>query len=802
MRTRTLSQPLEIIEEDIFNAPPLDDIFGETAFAEGSPLDDLFGQTSTEESDLSLPPSLDDVFGGTEDASVTQVSQDIEAAEVQATLETFVESVETIFEELPPIEEQPLPPIAPAKSSGTKRFTRSSHASLSRHASKNRPGTRSAQDKPVSESNQTTASSHLSVKVDFNRLERMNNLVGELAINRNSLSLQNDQLQGRVKALLDRFSYFQKITETLKQLSDKMVVAPERYGAIHTPLTSRNDVSALSTDFDSLEMDSYGTIYSIVQGLLEEMIQLEESMDDVVLFARSSNQTLEQQRQMLTNLRDELMWARMLPLAEVLNRFPRVLRDLSTTHHKPVKLNLTGTSVLVDKAALEKLYDPLLHLLRNAFDHGIEPPEIRRKLGKPEQGTIEILAYHQGNQTIIEMRDDGGGLNLEKIAQKAVNVGLVTPEQVAVMSKEALQNLIFEPGFSTAAQVSELSGRGVGLDVVREQVQALKGTVFVNSFSGKGTTFTLCLPLTLTIAKLLVCLIQHTHHQTSTIALPSDSIEEIIMPEPEQIKKSGEQRFLSWQRQIIPIYPLTHVLDYRCMFSEGFTSHALHSMATPEDWGLPLLILRRGERLYALEVNRLVTEQELVIKPFGQAIAAPAYTYGCTILGDGTLIPVVNGNLLIEQYIDPLKSIPDATGIVVESGATEPPTPVATFQNPTILVVDDSAALRRTLALTLQKVGYRVIQARDGKEALEQLQQSSGVKLVICDVEMPNMNGFEFLGQRRRDPDLMEIPVAMLTSRSSDKHKQLATQLGANAYLTKPYIEQQFLETIKTMMAV
>jgi chemotaxis family two-component system sensor histidine kinase/response regulator PixL len=199
-------------------------------------------------------------------------------------------------------------------------------------------------------------------------------------------------------------------------------------------------------------------------------------------------------------------------------------------------------------------------------------------------------------------------------------------------------------------------------------------------------------------------------------------------------------------------------------------------------------------------VNRLITEQELVIKPFGKAMAAPAYTYGCTILGDGTLIPVVNGTTLIEECLESYETPGKAAGIIVEAHKDELSPPVQIAQNPTVLVVDDSAALRRTLALTLQKSGYRVMQARDGREALEKLQQSGGVKLVICDVEMPNMNGFEFLGQRRRDPDLMKIPVAMLTSRSSEKHRQLATHLGASAYFTKPYIEQQFLDTVKNMM--
>ncbi|MDJ0844060.1 response regulator [Crocosphaera sp.] len=822
----TLTEETAPTPIDFSEAPPLDDVFGlteEPNWEEVPALDDVFGDSLNESSEpvqeVPFAASLDDLFGQVETPREEPLSLEIEEInekEVQENLHTFVESVSNIFDTLPTVEEeqdvsvnqQPLSRETLTKSFSNTRSTRSS---------RNRPGTRISSQKEGTDHQKTAAS--LSVRVDFNRLEKMNNLVGELVINRNSLSLQNEQLQNKVKDLINRFSYFQTITATLKQLSDQMVVAPERYTGMKLPenalngdksswLTRENPLTpsslslpAETTDFDSLEMDSYGTVYSIVQSLLEEMMQLEESVDDIVLFARSSNQTLEQQRQMLTLLRDELMWARMLPLGEVLNRFPRVLRDLSNKYNKPVKLKLTGTSVLVDKAALEKLYDPLQHLLRNGFDHGIEPPEIRRKLGKPEQGQIEIQAYHQGNQTIIEMHDDGGGLDLEKIAKKAIEAGLVTPEQVAVMTKEALEHLIFEPGFSTAAQVSELSGRGVGLDVVREQLNALKGSVSVSSISGQGTTFTLRLPLTLTIAKLLVCLVQQeNHHQTTTIALPSDSIEEIIMPEPEQIKTSGEQRFLAWQKQIIPIYPVRHLLDYRSPFPEGFTSQLLQGIPTPDHWGSPLLILRRGDRLYALEVSRLVTEQELVIKPFGKAIASPAYTYGCTILGDGTLIPVINGSTLLEECVDSYESSGKAAGIVVEEDRDDASPPVSMVQNPTILVVDDSAALRRTLALTLQKSGYRVIQARDGREALDKLQQTTGVQLVICDVEMPNMNGFEFLGQRRRDPELMKIPVAMLTSRSSEKHRQLATHLGSSAYFTKPYIEQQFLETIKNMI--
>ena len=709
---------------------------------------------------------------------------------------------------------------------------------------------------PSSRQDEVSPTTNLSVRVDSERLGRMNNLVGELAINRNGLSLQNEQLQGSVRELLNRFAKVQKIATQLQQVSNQVLIGASSSGSLASnpgflsggrggafaqndwgkstdaeaqqsrdknKISDSEGLAALgasgllrsgdrdstnneqlitnNSHFDSLELDSYGVLHSRLQGLLEEMMQLEESVDDIVLFAKQSDQTLEQQRHMLTQLRDELMWARMLPLGEVLNRFPRMLRDLSTTYHKPVNLKLSGTSVLVDKAVLEKLYDPLLHLLRNAFDHGIESSEIRRQQGKSEPGQIEVRAYHKGSQTIIEVRDDGQGLNLERIRTLGLERGLLSAEQAATISNNRLYEIIFQPGFSTASQVSELSGRGVGLDVVRSQMRSLKGSITVNSSPGVGTTFTLRLPLTLTIAKLLVCFVG-----SSAVAIPSDSIEEIVVPKADQLEESATQRFLRWRNELVPAYHLADFLDYACPLPETTPSKALISVPSPQNWALPMLILRHDQQFFALEIDRLVTEQELVIKPFGSAIAAPSCTYGCTIVGDGSLIPVIDGTVLVEQFLGQSPTTttqlnPQGAMANDNSSANKTATTFKAVKTPTILVVDDAAAMRRTLALSLERAGFPVLQARDGQEAIEQLQQSSAIELVICDIEMPNMNGFEFLSARRQEPQMLSIPVVMLTSRSNDKHRWLAMQLGANAYFTKPYLEQEFLGAIKTILS-
>lgn len=590
----------------------------------------------------------------------------------------------------------------------------------------------------------------LSVRVDLNRLERMNNFVGELVIDSNSLSLQNEQLYKTTKELLNRARQFQEAIGKIHNFADRM----------------------------------------LLQGLLEETIQLQEKVEDATLVSRQSHQTIERQRQTINSLKDELMWARMLPIGEILSSFPRTLRDLCLKYNKSVNLKVNGAEVLVDRGIFDKLRDPLLHLLRNAFDHGIESPETRQRQGKPESGTIEISAYHKGDRTIIEVSDDGAGIDLEKIVAKAIANGSIAPEELAILPEERIIDLIFEPSFSTADRVSELSGRGVGLDVVRSQLQAIKGNVAVTSAPGKGTTFSLHLPLTLTIAKLLICSVD-----SHTLAFPLDTIEEIVIPKSEQINNSETQEHLSWRDRSIRVYRLADLLDYNYSLPKASINKTLFSDPATDNLASPMLVIRNKERLFALEIDRLEAEKELVIKPFSSAIAPPSYIYGCTIWGDGSLFPVIDGAALIE-YVESQKSI--ATAIELNLNKT---TTYKTASVPTVLIIDDSIAMRQMLASTLEKNNYRVLQAGDGWEAIEQLQSNSQVNLIISDVDMPRMNGFEFLTHRRQQPNLAQIPVAMLTSRNNRKHRQLAMHLGAYAYWTKPFTELEILDAIDKIIA-
>ncbi|NMF84764.1 hybrid sensor histidine kinase/response regulator [Nodosilinea sp. P-1105] len=633
----------------------------------------------------------------------------------------------------------------------------------------------------------------LTVRVDTQRLARLDNQLGELTINRNGLALQASQIRLGLKELTSRFERVRTTVEQLQAVSDQILIAPERQrqpvaiGSLPTPTEP-------TAGFDSLEMDTYTALYRYTQTLIEDMVQLEEAAADIALFNRQSDLLLGQHRKMLSQVQDDLMYARMVPLGQVLNRLPRVLRDLSNTYGKPADLTLEGTDLLVDKAVLEKLYDPLLHLLRNGFDHGLEPAEERTQQGKPAVGQITIRAYYRGRQVVIEVSDDGRGLDMQRVRQRLIALEWLSPTEAEAASPKALSHYLFQPGFSTADQVSDLSGRGVGLDVVQAQLRQLKGTVTVQSVPGQGTRFTLALPMTLSIVNLLICFVGST-----PIAFRSDSINEILVPRAEQLETQLGQEHLRWQGQSVPLYRLSDLLAYRCLLPERPLSQVLAAVPSPSDWEAPALILERNGQVFAIQVDRLVTEQESVIKPFGTALTPPSYAYGCTILGDGSLVPVIDGyaflDYLLSQAAD--TSLGATLGDAV-AATTPPPSRPTLYQTTTLLVVDDAVTSRRTLALSLERAGYRVLQAHDGQEALEQLAQNPAVRLVVCDIEMPNMNGFEFLTARRQDPALAHIPTLMLTSRSNDKHRWLAMQLGATDYFSKPYLEQEFLAAIAT----
>jgi chemotaxis family two-component system sensor histidine kinase/response regulator PixL len=643
------------------------------------------------------------------------------------------------------------------------------------------------------------------VRVNVEDLDQLNYSVGELLTQQNRQSLQNERLQAEVRLLLKRLNQHQQMLSQLQDRADRQPLQSSSRPQVKTEqATALQTLPLLFGDrFDTLELSHYSDSHLLVQSLLDDTVQLAEAAEAIDLFSQQSSQILEKQQRLLSGTRDALMQARMLPLSEVLNRFPPVLQQLETLHGKRVTLKLHGTGVLVDKAIAEKLYDPLLHLIRNAFDHAIEPVAVRHQQNKPDIGQIEINAHHQGKYLMIEVRDDGKGLDYEQIRQRLVERQLVSPDQADTLSQSHLIDFLFEPGFSTATQVNTLSGRGVGLDVVREQILGLQGLVTVQSTPGQGATFILQIPLSLAIAKLLVC-----QAGTRTYALTTDAIEQILIPMPEDLRERPECKILHWRKggssQLIQIYSIAKLLNY-----SSFLSGTPSQPAASPPLNHIILIRHQGE-LVGLEVDQLIGEQELVIRPLGSKLESPNYVQGASVLADGRLTLVVDGGALLQQILN--RQAPRTTP-AMPSAAVQPPLqttatliPISNIEewedDKKILIAEDSITVRQTLTLTLQKAGYQVLQAKDGQEALEQLQQHNDVQLVFCDLEMPRMNGFEFLKQRQQFPALANIPVIVLTSRSGEKHRLLTLELGATNYITKPYLEHKLLAMVAAMLQV
>ncbi len=657
------------------------------------------------------------------------------------------------------------------------------------------------------------------VRVDIESLQRLNYLAGELLIYQKRRTSQDEELKQTIKQLSEKL---QKHQQTLEQLQELRLQSQN--------VISRNTFGVASVDFDSLEMDEYTEFHLGLHEATEQAVQLQETLESADLIIQQSTQVHDKKQRLALGIIDNLVEARMSPLSNILNRFPQMVQNLTNVHGKNVELRLSGGGVLVDKAIAEKLYDPLLHLVRNAYDHGIESPEVRRARNKSEQGLIEICAYNRGSQTAIEVRDDGGGLNLEKIRTKAIELGLLRQDKEFAshdsgLMQEELLDCLFAPGFSTAGKVSDISGRGIGLDIVRAQLEALNGSIAVYSQPQQGTTFVLKIPFSMTTEKLMIVQTGGTAY-----ALLLDSIAKILLPSREQIKHFENKKVLYWntgkEERMVNLLNLSNLMQYHRSLKSENTLHHQSAIPNADKILSPILLLRSNEQILGLEIDQIIGEQELVVRPLGQAIAPPKYVYGCSSLANGNLILVIDGTLLpsvgeMQASIDYMalpaassfnKKAVQMSGEIITSkpllaGSKSTNNPQITSGNEgnssvsksskLVLVVDDAISLRQTISLTLQKYGYRVIQAQNGVEALEKLQHHPEVDLVISDLEMPRMNGFELLSNIRQSTNFANIPVVVLTSRSAEKHRQLAEALGANAYLTKPYLEHEFLSMVQ-----
>lgn len=482
----------------------------------------------------------------------------------------------------------------------------------------------------------------------------------------------------------------------------------------------------------------------------------------------------------ITNdLGESVMKVRMLPVSTVFDAFPRLVRDLARESNKEIEILMEGTETELDRKMLEEIKDPLIHLLRNAVDHGIEKPKDRAQAGKPRQGTISVKAFQKGNSIVIAVSDDGGGINRAKVKQSALKNGLITADEMHTMSDDEALRLIFAPGLSTAPMITDISGRGVGMDVVRRNVEALHGQVDIESTLGVGTTISLTLPLTLaTTQELLVQVGDQTY------GIPISAVERIHRIQSKDIAAVQGRQAILVDDEPVSLIRLAQVLE-----------RPMTEMQTGSDEKIPTVILGSARRRIAFLVDAVLGQQETVVKSLGKQLARVRNVAGATILGTGHVIMTLNPTDLMKS----------ARGMEGRATASAQARIDASADKKTkerkVLVVDDSLSTRTLEKNILETAGYKVQVATDGMEAMSVLSSNGGFDVIVSDVLMPRMTGFELTAAVKADPKLKKIPVVLVTSLDSRADKEHGIEVGADAYLVKSNFDQaNLLQTIAQLV--
>lgn len=628
-------------------------------------------------------------------------------------------------------------------------------------------------DTPVEESGapesiQTPTRTTGDPRVEMRRLDGLLNLVGELVINRATL----DQRLQRLSAALDELAHMTERLRRSGQTLERIAAEASLFG----PLPARGDDRIITIhgaaadghdprrEFDTLEMDRYTDLDVLARELGEVSSDISAVAGEVRNLRGDFETVSTHQRRLTNDIQDELMDIRMVPLATLSPLLHRVVRRVAQECDKDVDLVIEGSEIAFDKALVDALGDALLHLLRNAVDHGIESPAVRSTTGKPDRGRIVVRAWQDRGNAIVEVIDDGRGVDTARLIERARDYGFITAERVS--EAEALQ-LMFLPGFSTRDSPSSVSGRGVGLDAVREAVERVKGRVTVDTKPGAGTIFQLRLPVMLAVAQAFL-----VEAGGRSYAVPLADVDFVADRRQAKLSRVGNAALVEINETVIPAIDLA-------------TRLAAESDRLDEESGW-LLVTRTGGEPRALRVDALHGQQEIVVKPLGRYLSAASGVTGATILGDGQIALIID--------------VAEVTGrrAMVEA-ASQPaePTPLDSGRigAGTALVVDDSLSVRRVLARTLERHGWTTIQAHDGLDALAKV-QAGGIDIVVTDIEMPRMDGFELISSLRRG-GWQTLPVVVLTSRSSGKHRDKAIDLGANAYIVKPFQEQELLQTLE-----
>lgn len=709
----------------------------------------------------------------------------------------------------------------------------------------------------------TPDAADLSVRLQLSKLDDLVNLFGELLINRSILEERIDRLN---RIVGDTVVVGERLRDVGSQLETRFEAATLPSGRTNgatqgtpagrdpgagwtggrsSPILGgvRKDLPSHTNEFDELELDRYTEFHRLSRGLSEgvtDMVTLSHEMEALI---RESQTSFARENRLSSDFQDRLLKARLVPLQSLVPRLYRTARGSALKEGKEIEFFADGVSTEVDRKVVEEVAGPLLHLVRNSVNHGIERPDVREAAGKDRVGHITVSAAYEGNQVVISVRDDGEGIDPESIRATAVARGWIDP--YAQLSEKEAINLIFQPGVSTAESLTEESGRGVGLDVVRDAVARLRGTVEVETVPGQGSVFTMKFPISLQIARAVL-----VKAGTQTLAIPMAVVEQIgrldyyqrIQGPPPAIEVRGEH------------YPLAHLASY------------LKLQPGPVEDRSSVLLVNVGKRRVALVVDAIVAQQEIVSKPLGPHLRDVRGVAGAAVLGNGQVVLILEllellaqqprGSIVLPEpgarqemshisdaptagpmpavspslpYMATAPLPPSVSPVHPDRQAAAPPTarvsttggpapqPFVVMQRPLsdssqhrvvvspsaqrsyVLVVDDSPSVRRVVSNMLKANGWEVQTARDGIEALDAIARQMP-SAVLLDIEMPRMDGYELMATVRSQEQYRHLPLVVLTSRAATKHQQRALQLGADAYVVKPYQDEELLNTIATLV--
>ena len=602
------------------------------------------------------------------------------------------------------------------------------------------------------------------VRVRSDLLDNLVNFAGEVSIYRSRLEQQTNNFRYNITEFDDTVN---RLREQLRQFEIETETQIEY---------KSEELSSAQENFDPLEMDRFTTMQHLSRAMMESLGDLDSLRGILNNLTRESETLLLQQSRVNTDLQEGLMRTRMVPFSGQAARLRRIVRQTCGELGKHAELHLEGVDSELDRTVLERIISPIEHMLRNAIAHGIESPAERKKAGKPESGSIHFSISNEGSNILIKIKDDGAGIDLEAIRNKAIDKGLIKTENA--VTKDQLLEMIMQSGFSTAESVSQIAGRGVGMDVVNTEIKQLGGIFNIDTVKDQGTTFTVSLPLTLAISRALMVMIGD-----DTYAIPLLSVEGVERINAAEINEimATEEKTYNWVNE-----------DYKFMHL-GTVMGTQEMRLADDDKQLPMLMVRSGEHRAAILVDNLLGSREIVVKSVGPQLSTLRGISGATVMGDGSVVLIIDLAMLIRLAAT---TTADKTQTVVTPVAVAPEEIQDT--KPLVMVVDDSITVRKVTTRLLERHEMRVVAAKDGVDALAQLQEAIP-DIMLLDVEMPRMDGFELATNMRNDERLKNIPIIMITSRTGQKHRDRAASIGVNIYMGKPFTETDLMGNIAVL---